>query len=112
MSKKKAAAPAAETTAAAATPAEPKKPGKLDVIERAMRSATGASSAEILAKLKAAFPDADEKGMMTTVRIQVNRLPANREFAVRKEKIETRGLVYFGTPVLADEPVAVETAAE
>jgi hypothetical protein len=67
-----------------------KKPGVIASIVEAISAAKGATAEEIHAGLVKKFPERDPKGMRATVRIQANRN------AVKKEKIEGRGLVYYG----------------
>jgi hypothetical protein len=83
-------APAAKQTAAATKAAAEKRPGVIASIVEAISTAKGATAEEIHAGLVKKFPERDPKGMRSTVRIQANRN------AARKEKIEGRGLVYYG----------------
>lgn len=67
-----------------------KKPGVIATIIETIGRASGASLDEIVAALKKAFPDRTVKGMTSTAKIQASK------HAKRKEKSESRGLVYYG----------------
>jgi hypothetical protein len=54
----------------------------------------GASKDEIMKTLVKKFPDKEESGMLTTLRIQVNRLGKRYKFEAKKHTDEKRGLVY------------------
>lgn len=94
----------------AKTPKEKKprapKNGVISAILAAMQQDGGASAQEILTELKKLFPERGD-GMLTTIRIQVSRLPERCGFELKKTKEEGRGLVYKA-PKSAKLPVAVK----
>jgi hypothetical protein len=71
-----------------------RKVGVIDVIKHELCKERGASTTEIHAKLVEKFPDRDPEGMLSTVRVQVNRLA--KALKITKERDEKRGLVYYG----------------
>jgi hypothetical protein len=77
-------------TSAPAKKTAPKAVGVIASIVEAISGAKGASAEEILAVLTKKFPDRKPEGMLNTIRIQANKN------AKSKEKIDGRGLVYFG----------------
>lgn len=66
-----------------------KKVGVIATIVETMSRKSGASVPEIVAVLLKKFPDRDEKGMTSTVRIQANKQSTS------KEKDDKRGTVYY-----------------
>lgn len=66
-----------------------KKVGVIATIVETMSRKSGASVPEIVAVLMKKFPDRDEKGMTSTVRIQANKQSTS------KEKDDKRGTVYY-----------------
>lgn len=70
-----------------------KKVGVIGAVLALMQQDGGATAQEILTSLKKQFPDRGD-GMLTTIRIQVSRLPERCGFELKKTKEEGRGLVY------------------
>lgn len=85
--------PPKEKKVKAPKPAKEKKDGVISTILSAMQQDGGATAKEILEVLKLKFPEKND-GMMTTIRIQVSRLPERCGFELKKTKVEGRGLVY------------------
>ncbi len=72
----------------------PKKPGVIAKIVEHLQDG-GGTAEEIADKLAEDFPDRDRKGMLSTVRIQVNRLTKPpKNLVITKEKVDGRGVVY------------------
>jgi len=88
---KKAAAPVAQPSGKV-----PGGPGVIATIIEVLRNG-GGTVEEITDALAKKFPERDAKGMGTTVRIQVKRLPKSGKLKVASQEIEGRGLVYRAT---------------
>lgn len=91
--KKVAKKKAAKKATSEKKPRAAKTDGVIGTILETVQREGGASANEILESLKERFPDRGD-GMMTTIRIQLSRLPKRLGFELKKTKDETRGLVY------------------
>lgn len=69
-----------------------KRPGVIDAIVAELHK--GASLDEMVKALKEAFPDRNAEGMRTTVRCQINRLPAKLNLKIIKIEDKKRGQLF------------------
>lgn len=92
-SKKKQTDPKPKKEAKSKVPKAPKeaRDGVIKTILTCMQQDGGASAEEIIEVLKKKFPEKKADGMMTTIRIQVSRLPGRLGFTLKKDKVDGRG---------------------
>jgi hypothetical protein len=120
----KRAAKLAEKEARKAANAAKRADGVIGTIRSMLEQPTGATRAEVLAKLTEKFPTRDPLGMAVTVGIQFSRL-AKVGGNISNYKVEGRGRVYGfdktlvrpavvaeGTPEVPAAPAPVEVPAE
>jgi len=69
-----------------------KRPGVIDAIVEQLHK--GATIDEMVAALKETFPDRNADGMRTTVRCQINRLPAKLSLKMDKIEDKKRGQIF------------------